>query len=52
MIEPVYVPYEQYRAAKTGCGLHSRIYGIYMYRSFSQLRQEARSQLSQEQSLF
>jgi hypothetical protein len=28
MIEPVYVPYEQYRAAKTGCGLDSRIYGI------------------------
>jgi hypothetical protein len=27
MIEPVYVPYE-YRAAKTGCGLDSRIYGI------------------------
>jgi hypothetical protein len=28
MIEPVYVPYEQYRAAKTRCGLDSRIYGI------------------------
>jgi hypothetical protein len=24
MIEPVYVPYEQYRAAKTRCGLDSR----------------------------
>jgi hypothetical protein len=24
MIEPVYVPYEHYRAAKTGCGLDSR----------------------------
>jgi hypothetical protein len=23
MIEPVYVPYEQYRAAKTRCGLDS-----------------------------
>jgi hypothetical protein len=28
MIEPVYVPYEHYKAAKTGCGLDSRIYGI------------------------
>jgi predicted HAD superfamily hydrolase len=28
MIEPVYVPYEQYRVAKTRCGLDSRIYGI------------------------
>jgi hypothetical protein len=28
MIEPVYVPYEQYRAAKTRCRLDSRIYGI------------------------
>jgi hypothetical protein len=28
MIEPVYVPYEHYREAKTGCGLDSRIYGI------------------------
>jgi hypothetical protein len=27
MIEPVYVPYEEYRAAKTRCGLDSRIYG-------------------------
>jgi hypothetical protein len=31
MIEPVYVPYEHYRAAKTGCGLDPRIYGIYIY---------------------
>jgi hypothetical protein len=31
MIEPVYVPYEQYRAAKTRCGLDSRIYDIYIY---------------------
>jgi hypothetical protein len=30
MIEPVYVPYEQYRAEKTRCGLDSRIYGIYI----------------------
>jgi hypothetical protein len=29
MIEPVYVPYEQYRAAKMRCGLNSRIYGIW-----------------------
>jgi hypothetical protein len=29
MVEPVYVPYEQYRAAKTRCGLDSRIYCIY-----------------------
>jgi hypothetical protein len=29
MIEPVYVPYEQYRAAKTRCGLDSRIYGTF-----------------------
>jgi hypothetical protein len=28
MIELVYVPYEQYRAAKTRCGLDSRLYGI------------------------
>jgi hypothetical protein len=28
MIEPVYVPYEQYKVAKTRCGLDSRIYGI------------------------
>jgi hypothetical protein len=27
MIEPEYVPYEQYRATKTRCGLDSRIYG-------------------------
>jgi hypothetical protein len=27
MIEPVYVPYKQYRVAKTRCGLDSRIYG-------------------------
>jgi hypothetical protein len=27
MIEPVYVLYEQYRSAKTRCGLDSRIYG-------------------------
>jgi hypothetical protein len=27
MIEPAYVPYEQYRAAKTRCRLDSRIYG-------------------------
>jgi hypothetical protein len=47
MIEPVYVPYEQYRAAKTGCGLDSRIYGIYYtftvnsgsYFSFCNLKQ-------------
>jgi hypothetical protein len=31
MMEPVYVPYEQYRAAKTRCGLDSRIYGIYVF---------------------
>jgi hypothetical protein len=30
MIEPVYLPYEQYRAAKTRCRLDSRIYGIYI----------------------
>jgi hypothetical protein len=30
MIEPVYVPYEQYRAAKMRCGLDSRIYGTFM----------------------
>jgi hypothetical protein len=28
MIEPVYVPYKQYGAAKMRCGLDSRIYGI------------------------
>jgi hypothetical protein len=31
MIEPVYVPYEQYRAAKTRCELDSRIYGMCSY---------------------
>jgi hypothetical protein len=31
MIEPVYVLYEQYRAAKTRCGLDSRIYGTYIF---------------------
>jgi hypothetical protein len=31
MIEPVYVPYEQYREAKTRCGLDSRIYGNCLY---------------------
>jgi hypothetical protein len=31
MIELVYVPYEQYRAAKTRCGLDLRIYGILIY---------------------
>jgi hypothetical protein len=32
IIEPVYVPYDQYWAAKTECGLDSRIYGkSYIY---------------------
>jgi hypothetical protein len=38
MIEPVYVPYEQYRAAKTGCGLDSRIYGIFKHPVLEGLR--------------
>jgi hypothetical protein len=35
MIEPAYVPYEQYRAAKTRCGLDSRIYGNSSYNQWS-----------------
>jgi hypothetical protein len=39
MIEPVYVPYEQYRAAKTRCGLDSRIYGNFFTMKCLELRQ-------------